>query len=617
MAYEIIDNKCLVPSEILNSNELSFKVNVVGTNESGLYILPTSVEYVRLNKTGSLDGVQPSENAPTIYQKLVSEVNASFSDLTYEFNRDSGKLKLNFISNDKSVKSFEVDLPTEELVKNVEYDVDNSQIVIEWENGQTTNIPMNSGLEEISRNLTNISNAHINNIAKQYAIGYSNTEISNNYDWSQITSPISNRSRSCCYGNGYYVVAGTSGDLAYSTDGVNWTKLIPFTSGVITGVTYGNGKFLAVDSNGLFWSCNLTPYGEWSNIYTTTIQLEGIRFINDRFFVVGVSGYLAYSIDGINWQELNSNTTKDLIDITYGQGKYIAVGIDGTMVYSLNAQEWYDNTDPSFTTSYRHIAYGKNMFVAGGQNGVMRYSYDGLIWQNGTKNSTATVGWVRGFAYASGRFYSIIYTTGGAGEVWYSQDGISWEVVYQTPGRLWTICEGDGTFITSGDSGKIYTLDLGIEWTNIKPQGEFDIYYRFILSKNNGNIVYSENYYDGKGSSGGKLYKHYIVLQANIIGSTIMMVYLNIYNTNNETFTSNTLKEYLKNYGAFVASGFVTNNANIYIANAISYSTSNNSFKLIFTYSTLSITDGNITSNQYSNTLQTGITFNADKVTEL
>lgn len=354
--------------------------------------------------------------------------------------------------------------------------------------------------EETSRNLTNISNSHINNIEKQYAVGYSNTEISNNYDWIQVTSPISNRSRSCCYGNGYYVIAGTSGDLAYSTDSINWTKLTPFTSGVITGIAYGNGKFLAVDSNGLLWSCNATPYGEWSNIYTTTIQLEGIRFINDRFFAVGDSGYLAYSIDGVNWQELNSNTTKSLIDITYGQGKYIAIGLDGAMVYSLNAQEWYDNTDLSFTASYRHIAYGKNMFVAGGQNGAMRYSYDGLIWQNGTKNSTATVGWVRGFAYTSGRFYSVIYTSGGAGEVWYSQDGINWEVVYKTSGRLWTICEGDGTFITSGDSGKIYTLDLGIEWVNAKPQGAFDIYYRFILSKNNGNIVYSENYYDGKGS---------------------------------------------------------------------------------------------------------------------
>ena len=350
--------------------------------------------------------------------------------------------------------------------------------------------------EETSRNLTNISNSHINNIEKQYAVGYSNTEISNNYSWIQATSPITNRSRSCCYGNGYYVVAGTSGDLAYSTDSVSWTKLTPFTSAVITGIAYGNGKFLAVDSNGLLWSCNLVPYGEWSNIYTTTIQLEGIRFINDRFFAVGDSGYLAYSIDGISWQELNSNTTNGLIDITYGQGKYVAIGLNGAMVYSLNGQEWYDNTDTSFTTSYRHIAYGKNMFVAGGQNGAMRYSYDGLVWQNGTKNSTATVGWVRGFAYTSCRFYSVIYTTGGAGEVWYSENGIDWKVVYQTSGRLWTICEGDGIFITSGENGRIYTLDLGIEWTNIKPQGAFDIYYRFILSKNNGNIVYSENYYD-------------------------------------------------------------------------------------------------------------------------
>lgn len=142
LAYEIIDNKCLVPNEILNSNELSFKVNVVGTNESGLYILPTSVEYVRLNKTGSLDGMQPSEKAPIIYKELLNKINSAFTNLTHTFDESNGKLVLNFVKPDGQVKVVEIDLPTEELVKNVEFDSETKDINIEWGNGQTTKIPL-------------------------------------------------------------------------------------------------------------------------------------------------------------------------------------------------------------------------------------------------------------------------------------------------------------------------------------------------------------------------------------------------------------------------------------------------------------------------------------------
>lgn len=80
-------------------------------------------------------------------REVLSEprVERSFYDFDFTFNEEDGSLSLTLIQNNGVSKNLKIDLPTEELVKNVYYDNDNKEINIEWENGQATKIPL-SGL---------------------------------------------------------------------------------------------------------------------------------------------------------------------------------------------------------------------------------------------------------------------------------------------------------------------------------------------------------------------------------------------------------------------------------------------------------------------------------------
>ena len=55
-----------------------------------------------------------------------------------------------------------------------------------------------------------------------------------------------------CYGNGKFVAVGDDGKMAYSTDGTSWTLVTD--SGTLYDVCYGNGKFVAVGYRKLTYS---------------------------------------------------------------------------------------------------------------------------------------------------------------------------------------------------------------------------------------------------------------------------------------------------------------------------------------------------------------------------
>ena len=48
------------------------------------------------------------------------------------------------------------------------------------------------------------------------------------------------------YGNGLFVAVGSDGTILTSPDGVNWTAQASGTGSDLNGVTYGNGLFVAV-----------------------------------------------------------------------------------------------------------------------------------------------------------------------------------------------------------------------------------------------------------------------------------------------------------------------------------------------------------------------------------
>jgi|GEM_PF-1164748 len=342
-------------------------------------------------------------------------------------------------------------------------------------------------------------------LSKEFAVGATADELSTATEWAAATAPsgFNARQRACCYGNGYYVIAGTSGQIAYSKNGADWVLGEAFTSGVITGLAYGNGRFLAVDSlGGIFFAP--TPADTWENVFTATVIIESIRYLNNSFVAVGESGFFAVSKEGKEWLQIPAFTANTLIDSTCGDGYYIAVGASGTIFRSINLEEWQDCSLTDFG-DIRTALFANGGFVVGGKSGNIAYSYDGESWEMATSSSASTVSWIRAFAYAETRLFAVMYTSNGKGEIWLSEDGgATWTVAYEAAGRLWCISYGDGIFFTSGDSGAIYTLDLGIEWQTTEPEEGESIWYRFTVTLSNGDKLVSESYKGGSGGSGGE-----------------------------------------------------------------------------------------------------------------
>ena len=290
---------------------------------------------------------------------------------------------------------------------------------------------------------------------------------------------------------------GASGQVEYSTNnGETWTSIPKFATGTLTGLAYGNGIFVAVEyESKSIWSTDI-PTNEWKNIYTFSDNpLEGCRYVNNEFVVVGENGLIAKSNDAKNWITVYREANMTFYDIAYGNGKYVVSGKTGRVMSSVNGMIWYPTQIVGVEKDIRHIVYANGTFVIGAGGGLIEWSEDGINWNQANNPSANTISWIRGFAYGDNRLYTCMYGS-SCGEIWLSEDkGKTWSVVLTQNQRLWTICYGNDTFIVGGESGLIYKLDLEIQWLNERPNAEV-VYYKEIVIQNDGSSTFSDVYQD-------------------------------------------------------------------------------------------------------------------------
>ncbi len=275
----------------------------------------------------------------------------------------------------------------------------------------------------------------------------------------------------------------------------NWTRGQMVTNPTIyrgaslAGVTYGNGRFVAVgsypgDDYGLVQTSEdgLT----WTN-YTTSdisiLDLGDVAYGNGVFVTVGYDGYAGYNIysstNGINWSAHLSKVS-NVTSITYGGGLFVA-GSDGLSPGYPSAGTTNRNifTSPDgITWTARNsgapvndvqpisdIAFGKGDFLTtwiGVDASAHSYvSYFGTTgWQRYTNN---LVGYR--INYCNGRFI----TTTGAGINSTSTDGITWVAVTNDSGSWFSrIIYAAGMYVACsgfGSASRIYTSTNLTNWT--------------------------------------------------------------------------------------------------------------------------------------------------------
>jgi hypothetical protein len=164
------------------------------------------------------------------------------------------------------------------------------------------------------------------------------------------------------YGNGKFIAGGYEGKTAYSSDGITWTKGPDGILGTyymnagnpqviadIIEIAFGNGKFVAGSSSGkMAYSSNGVNWTVVTDSPGILGEVPAIAYGNGKFIAYvhfgtqGVlDGKLASSTDGANWTVIESLyvfdttfATEEYYAIAFGNGKFVIGGRKGEIVYS-------------------------------------------------------------------------------------------------------------------------------------------------------------------------------------------------------------------------------------------------------------------------------------------
>ena len=330
--------------------------------------------------------------------------------------------------------------------------------------------------------------------------------------WTSRTPPTNNV-RSVTYGNGIYVVVGSSGTVVTSTDGITWTQQTAAESDTWQSVTYGNGLFVAVASDG--------------------------------------TNRVMTSPDGVAWTSRSAAEANQWQSVAYGNGLFVAVSLDGTnrLMTSPDGVTWTAKSVNANT--WKYITYGNNLFVAVSSNGTNRVmtSSDGITWT--PRNAAAANQWFS-VTYGNNLYVAVSYD--GTNRVMTSPDGITWTSKSASEANQWTaVTYGNGLYVAVANSGtnRIMTSPDGTTWTarlaaeannwNSIAYGGNGLYVAIAISGTNRIMtspafVYSYNYTVNQATSG-----IYIDGKATVSLSTVLDLASNSSTTpTNNTFTIDT-----------------------------------------------------------------------------
>jgi len=178
------------------------------------------------------------------------------------------------------------------------------------------------------------------------------------------------------YGAGTFVAVGFSTNIITSRDGFVWNA--GPSLGPLTGLTYANGRFVAVGTN-VFTSVDGATW-EMGHL-DSGMNLEDVVYGAGTFVSVGNGGTIAVSPYGLSWIRVNSGVKTDLLGVAYAAGNFVAVGDAGVILTSTDGRTWQRRPSPvaSFLWS---VAYGNGTFVAVGNGGVSLQS--GVLVANPT-----------------------------------------------------------------------------------------------------------------------------------------------------------------------------------------------------------------------------------------
>ena len=204
------------------------------------------------------------------------------------------------------------------------------------------------------------------------------------------------------------------------------------------------------------------------------------------FNVVGYSGTILNSKDGISWQTSTLNTlgygpSSNLSGIAYGANTFLAVGWWTTIASSSDGYNWVDKIAGNYEgdlwrqcgtakcidrVELSNATYAKNNFVVVGWNGTILSSPGGTTW---TKRKSGIAHYLSDITFGKDKFVAVgnkhVLTSSDLNTWTQRVNVFDWKRVSPPSNFLSAVTFGNNMFVTVGWSGRILTSPDGIQWT--------------------------------------------------------------------------------------------------------------------------------------------------------
>lgn len=254
--------------------------------------------------------------------------------------------------------------------------------------------------------------------------------------WNTMNLPSAQHWGKICYGAGVFVTLSNGnivpgvGDTtdsfagAWSTNGTSWTQFKAPLRTRFGPLIFGKDKFLAIETNSTTTSRSYmysTDGKSWVSQTDFPIECADITYGAGKFVAVDDGGTIAYSNDGLSWTKATiSNIPGHDLDqcrICYGQGKFVILTethYSGMACgYSMDGLNWSWTILPQSIQDSKikatSIAYGNGVFIAVDDSqyygsSQCLYSYDGVNWS--LCDFTGSGSWVK-VVYGNNRFVAL------------------------------------------------------------------------------------------------------------------------------------------------------------------------------------------------------------------
>ena len=205
-----------------------------------------------------------------------------------------------------------------------------------------------------------------------------------------------------------------------------------------------------------------TPAGYTPNTGSRLTRYNSIAYgtvnASNYWVAVGVNGAIVISLDGVNWTNVSSGTTKNLKSIAYKSGVFVAVGANGTIIRSTDAVTWTPSTNTVYTL-LENVCASTSLFVAVGQNGTILTSSDGLTWTSRTNPVTVSMNSV---SYGN----SLYVAVGNGGVIITSSDAIAWtQQTSITSNYLLSVGYLNNQWVAVGQNNVVITSPDAVTWS--------------------------------------------------------------------------------------------------------------------------------------------------------